>query len=184
MAQNFDPRQLLRVFCRTVFAAAIVSAYRSERLMVFRTKVGASIAESYADVVSLGMSQIFLLVLRARAGFMADDGPRRSRSDLEFEESGVRACGKGDRSFDIRDHLPSPRSERSRSGDRVRDTDGAECDVVRSISFVSRSRRPGSVCVVGKPRRRRRKEHRDLSVAAIFPGRDDGVDFVLAEFFR
>src|SRR5205085_10177727 len=41
------------------------------------------------------------VVLCTRTRVVANDGSSRSRSDLKLEESGVRARGKGDGSFDV-----------------------------------------------------------------------------------
>lgn len=60
MAQNFG-QSVLRFFVGLLFAGAIVALAVVSAVLVFRTNVGASIAESYSGSVSLGMSQIFLL---------------------------------------------------------------------------------------------------------------------------
>ena len=59
-SQNFS-QTILRFLVGLSFAVAVVALAVLSAVLVFRTNVGASMAESYGNVVSLGMSQIFLL---------------------------------------------------------------------------------------------------------------------------
>ncbi|PYT02005.1 MAG: hypothetical protein DMF63_00905 [Acidobacteria bacterium] len=59
-AQNFG-ETIVRFVVGLIFAGVVVALAALSSVFVFRTNVGASIAESYSGSVSLGMSQIFLL---------------------------------------------------------------------------------------------------------------------------
>ena len=52
---------LIRFFAGLVMTVAVAGLVVLTSVLVFRTNIGASAAERYSDVVSLGMSQIFLL---------------------------------------------------------------------------------------------------------------------------
>ena len=60
MAQNFG-QSILRFLVGLLFGGAIVGLVALISVLVFRTNMGASMAESYSGSVSLCMSQIFLL---------------------------------------------------------------------------------------------------------------------------
>ena len=52
---------IIRFFAGLVMTAVVAGAVVLAAVLVFRTNIGSSAAERYSDVVSLGMSQIFLL---------------------------------------------------------------------------------------------------------------------------
>ena len=131
-----------------------------------------------------GIEPDFPFVFRARSGFVADDGACRARAGFVSEKSGIRSGGAGDGRFDSGNYFPPSRPERARSGYRLRDLDRAERDADRSLSVISRNRRAGTLCFVGKSGGGRHQKYFDLPVAIDFPGRDDGFDFVFIKLFR
>src|SRR5262249_8926989 len=121
------------------------------------------------------------VVLRVGCCVVVDNGAHRSRSDPVAKESGFRFGGASDGRLHAEDHLSPFSAERARAGDRLRDADGADRDVKRSVSFISWTGHSTTARVLGESGGGWCADACDLSVADGLSRSRNGADAPLVE---